>query len=268
MGVVMSMASEAFAQADPYDPSSPNYVGNKAKVKRPRFNASISASAFRSFDEFAEEGAYYEGIVGMYINDNLRSDVTVGYSHPFDLDAERTDRWELEDITLRLLRPSYWKSDSKSQNLAFIGSLTLPTSGTSQDASLYSRLRFTAQYTYRVGRYTFAATPSITAALHEFETADEDGFLRNNPLGVTAGGSVRYAISSKLGVLAAVSIASLFDYDFQNRNVQSISGAVQYALNKKVFLQLSGRWRDRVITNNSLFDDDASQVALTMVYSL
>lgn len=267
-GVVLCMGSLAFAQADPYDPSSPNYVGNKAKVKRPKYNASISASAFRGLDEFAEEGAYYEGVIGTYLNKNLRGDVTVGYSHPLDLDAERTDRWELEDVTLRLLRPSIWKSDSKAQNLSLIGAMRLPTSGTSQDSGLYSSAAVTAQYTYRLKRFTFAAAPRLGLSLHEFETTDEAGFLKNSPVSLGVGGSVRYGITSKLGVVAAARITNLWDYDFNSRNVQTVAGSVQYAVNKKVFLVLSGRWRDRVITNNSLFDDDASSVALTMVYSL
>ncbi len=268
MGVVVSMGSKVMAQADPYDPSSPNYVGNNAKVKIPKFNASVSASAVRGLDEFDEESASYSGVIGMNINDNLRGDVSVGYSHPFDFDAERTDRWELDDVSLRLLKPSIWKSESKSQNVSLIGGLMLPTSGTSTDASLYSQVTLTARYTYRHKKFTYALSPTLVGALHEFETADEAGFRKNSPLGAAVSGSVRWGITRKFGVVAGASIYTLFDYDFNNRNIQSVSGALQYSVNKKMSLALSSRWRSRVITNNSLFDDDASRVALTLVYSI
>lgn len=268
MGIVVSMGSKVWAQADPYDPSSPNYVGNKAKVKRPRFNGSMSATAFRGLDEFAEEGAYYEGVLGFYVNDNLRGDVTVGYSHPLDLDAARTDRWEFEDVSLRLLKPSVWKSDSKAQNLALIGSLRVPTSGTSGDSGLYSAARVSAQYSYRFGKFTLAVVPSLGLSLHEFETADEAGFIKNAPLSLGASSSLRYSITRKLGIVAGLGLTSLYDYDFNNRNIQNVSGSIQYAVNNKTFLVLGMRWRDRIITNNALFDDDASAATLTLVYSL
>jgi len=270
MGIVVSMGSKAFAQADPYDPSSPNYVGNSSKVKVPKYNANISATAFQSLDpeETIELGASYEFLVGRYFNKNLRGDVTVGYSHPFDLDAERPDRWEFDDVSLRLLKPSVWKSDSKNQNLALIGSLRLPTSGTSQDASLYSQARVTAQYSYRYKKWTLAATPTLSLAWHEFETADEDGFLKNSPLGVTVGGSARYGFNSKLGFVAAVSAVNLFDYDFNARTIQAVSGSLQYLVNKKTFIAVVARWRDRTVTNNALFDDSASLVGLNLGYTL
>ena len=274
MAIVVSMGSEALAQADPYDPSSPNYVGNRTKVQIPKYNATLSATAFRSLDTSGEDvfggetGASYELLIGRYFNKNLRGDITFGYSHPFDLDAERPDRWELEDVSLRLLKPSIWKSDSKNQNLALIGSLRLPTSGTSQDASLYSQARLTAQYTYRYKKWTLAATPTLSLAYHEFETADETGFLKNSPVGLTLGGSVRYGFTRKLGFVGAASVTNLFDYDFNSRTVQSVSGSLQYLVNKKTFVAIVARWRDLTVTNNALFDDSASLVGLNVGYTL
>jgi hypothetical protein len=274
MGIVVSMGSKALAQADPYDPSSPNYVGNSSKVKVPKYNATLSATAFQSLDSAGEDefggetGASYEVLIGRYFNKNLRGDVTIGYSHPFDLDAERPDRWEFEDVSLRLLKPSVWKSDSKSQNLALIGSLRLPTSGTSQDASLITQARVTAQYTYRYKKWTLAATPTLSLAYHEFETADEDGFLKNSPVGITVGGSARYGFTRKLGFVAAASATSLLDYDFNTRTVQSVSGSLQYLVNQKTFVAIVARWRDLTVTNNALFDDSASLVGLNVGYTL
>jgi hypothetical protein len=133
---------------------------------------------------------------------------------------------------------------------------------------LYSQARLTAQYTYRYKKWTLAATPALSLAYHEFDTADEAGFLKNSPLGVTVGGSARYGLTRKLGFVASASVTNLFDYDFNSRNVQSVAGSVQYLVNKKIFVALVARWRDRVITNNALFDDSASLVGLNVGYTL
>lgn len=274
MGVVFFLVlgvlgSKGFAQsADPYDPNSPNYVGNKAAIKIPKWNVNVSASAFRSQDEFSETGLYYQGVAGYRFSKDLRGDVSVGYSHTTDFDAENPDRWQFEDITLRLLKPSFWKSEDRSVNVSLIGALDLPTSGTSLDASLYSRFRFSAQATKRWKKFTFAAVPTLGLSWHEFETSDRDGFIKNTPLSAGLSISARYAATSKLGFLGSVAYTGLYDYDFQSRDVQTVAGSVQYLVSQKLFTSLTYRWRDRVVTNNSLFDDDATMFILSMGYTL
>ncbi len=263
VGVLVSMASRAFTQADSNGQSFLNHAAKKLKL-----NASLSVSAMRGFDEFSEESAYYQGVIGMKINENLKTDMSIGYSHPFDFDANRTDRWEIEDVLFRLLKSSIWKNDSKSQNISLTGSISLPTSGTSKDSSLYSQISLTTGYTLNYKKLTFVATPTIVGALHKFDTADEEGFEKNSPLGISLGGSIRYGVTSKLGLALGASIYSMFNYDFNNKNIQTVSGAVEYLVNKKISLSFSGRWRSKVVTNNSLFDDDASFVSLGLVYNI
>ncbi len=267
-GVVMSLGTAAVAQTDPYDPSSPNYVGNKSKVKAPKINTYLSATAFRGLDKLAKPGAYYASTFGLKVGKTLRGALTVGYSHPFDLNADNPDRWEFEDVSLRLVNPTYWKSASKKQNLSLIGALQLPTSGTSRNSGLISRVSLTGRYTYRVRRFTFSLSPRVVGAYHRYETADESGFQKNSPLGASFGGAVRWGISRKWGLVGSASLYTLFDYDFDSRSIQSVSGSVQYSVNRKMSLSLSSSWRDRVITNNSLFDDAASSVSFTLAYSI
>lgn len=267
--VVLSFGFEASAQsADPYDPNSPNYIGNKAKIKRPKWNSTISSSLFRSRDAASETGLYYQGVVGYYFNKKLRGDVTLGYSHSTDLVVANPDRWEFEDISLRLVRPNVWKSKNEKWSSTLIGRFDLPTSGTSQNASQYGRLRTSLQTVTRRGKFTFALVPTLTLAWHEFETRDRDGFIRNSPLALTFAGTARYGVTRRLGVVAAVGYTGVFDYDFNTVNVQVLSASVQYLINKKLFTSVGYRWRDRVLTNNSLFDDDASQLSLSIGYTL
>ncbi len=266
VGMVLSVGSSAFAKAE--SDSQISHVSKTNTIKKLKLNASLSVSAMRGFDEFSEESAYYAGVVGVDVNENLRADMSIGYSHPFDFNASRTDRWEIEDVLLRLSRSSVWENDSKSQNISLIGSMSLPTSGTSRDASLYSQVSVTARYVLNYKKLSFVAAPTIVGALHEFDTADESGFRKNSPLGISLGGSVRYGVTSKLGLVFGASMYSMFDYGFNNRNIQAVSGAVEYLVNKRVSLSLSSRWRSRVITNNSLFDDDASLVALGLIYNI
>lgn len=274
MGVVFfltigALGSKSFAQsADPYDPNSPNYVGNKAAISIPKWNLNVSASTFRGQDEFSETGLYYQGVAGYRFNDKLRGDVSVDYTHTSDLDAENPDRWQFEDVTLRLLNPSFFKNEDRSFNLSLIGAVDLPTSGTSLNAGLYSRLRLSMQATKRWKRLTFAAVPTLGLSWHEFESSDRDGFIKNTPITAGLSLSTRYAFSSKLGALGALSYTELFDYDFQTQGVQSVSGSIQYLVSQKLFTSFTYRWRDRVITNNSLFDDDATMFILSMGYTL
>lgn len=268
MGVVALVSMGAFAQSDPYDPSSPNYVGNKAKVKLPKWNANIEASLLRGFDKLSEEAAYYQALVGYSFSKSLKGNVMLGYSHPLDGDAENPDRWQLEDVRLQLTNPSIWKSESKAQNLSLVGSLSLPTSTTSQNAGQIFSSSIGARFSHRWSKFTFLASPRLVASWHQYETRDQDGYVKNSPLGLSFGLTLRYAVSRKAALLTGASLYSAFDYDFGNKNVQTVFGAVQYTLTKKSYLVLSARWRDRILSNNSLFDDDASMASLSFGYSI
>ena len=266
---ILSLGSNGYAQsADPYDPNSPNFVGNKTKIKRPKWNAAISSTVFRTQDEAAETGLYYDAVIGYYFNKKLRGDVTIGYSHTTDFDAANPDAWEFEDISLRLVSPSIWKSENRKWSATWINRFDLPTSNTSQNAGQLGRLRSTMQTVTRWNKFTFAVIPTLGLAWHEFETTDRDGFVKNSPLGLSLSASARYAFTRKIGFVVAGGYTTLFDYDFDTTNVQAITGSLQYLVNKKLFTSINFRWRDRVLTNNSLFDDDTNLFSLSLGYTL
>lgn len=267
-GIVMSLGTTVVAQSTTTVSGSSTSNKNSVKIKKSKYTASISASAVRGLDEFSEESAAYEGSVGMKINKDWSAGLTVGYSHPFDFDAERTDRWELEDVELSASRVSIWKSDSKKGNLSLGALILLPTSGTSSDSGMYSKVSVWTSYTHKVGRFTFGVTPQLVGAYHQFETTSESGFIKNSPLAVALGTSVGFKISKKWSLGAGAKVYSYFDYDFNNKNLQIFSGSLGYKATKKISLSLATAWRSRVITNNSLFDDDASSVSFTLTYSI
>jgi len=263
------IGTSAYSQsADPYDPSSPNYVGNKAKIKRPKWSASVSSTLFGTQDPASELGLFYDGVLGYFFNKNLRGDVTLSYSHTSDFNASQPSRWQFEDISLRLLRPSIWKSKNSKWSSTLISRLDLPTSQTSQNSGQFGRLNFSFQTVTRWKKFTFAFVPRLGLSWHEYETQDRDGVLKNSPLSGALSVSARYSLTKKIGFVVATGLTTLIDYDFNNQNVQVVSGSIQYLVNKKVFVSGGFRWRDRVVTNNSLFDDDASLMSLSIGYTL
>lgn len=254
------------AQSDPYDPNSPNYIGKRARA--PKFNAQLSAMGFRSPDEFSDTGMYYEGYLGFSLTEKLKGGVIAGYSHPTDFDAQNPKRWRFEDVQFRLIHPSYWTSKDKKARLNLSASLSAPTSGTSINAGMITSGQLAAQYVYSLGKVSLSLTPGITAAYHEYETQDEDGFIKNSPLGFTAGGSLRYQVFSKLGAVVGASLYNYFDYDFTNYNIQTYRASIDYSPTNKIILMVGTRWRNRVISNNSLFDEDAFIYYLNVTYTL
>lgn len=267
----MFAASQVIAQTDPYDPSSPNYVGKtKGKAKKrkyPKITGSVAATFFSGIEENSEPGLVYDGVAGFKISEKYNGSIGLSYSHPTDFTADRPDRWEFEDVRIRIMRPSVWQSESKKQRLNLYGTFYLPTSGTSQDASLYSSARLRAQFTHSYRRFLFSASPTLALAYHEYETADEAGFVKNSPLGLSFGLSARFQASRRLGLNLGASLYSYVDYDFNNYNVETISTSADFAVTKKTYLAAGFRWRDRRITNNSLFDEDAILGYVSLSYN-
>lgn len=255
---------------DPTDPTSPNYQGAgklKSKIKKAkRWRGSFTTLGFRSFDEFGETGAYYEGNFAYKLGKKWSTDVTVAYSHPFDLDAERSDRWEWEDVRFRLVNPSVWKSSNGRSNVALRMNYSAPVSGTSQDASSFGSVSVSAPFTYSKGRMLYILTPVLLGAYHEFETADVFGFTPNSPFGVALTGAVRVTLTKSLSLLGSSFIYTFFDYEGRNRNLTEVAASLQFKLSRKVVGSVGWRRRDRIVTNNSFFDDDALRTSASLTY--
>ncbi len=257
---------QAIAQStDPNDPTSPNYKG-KLKTYEKKFSGSAGISFGTGFDEFSESFGIYN-FSGNYALGASSITINAEYAHPLDGDAENERRWEFEDLDIVWNAPAFKPVEISGQKINLVPRLNYraPISGTSQDASTYGTITGTLIGSTNVGRFTFILSPRLALSHFEFETADQDGFVKNVPVAAIMVGAIRMTVIKNLFLTTSAFYYGGWDYDGNSVPVNGVSGNLYYQLNPKVGLTAFAGWRDRVFSNNSLFDSETSSMGLGVI---
>lgn len=247
---------EALSQG--YSASEALLMGSK------RWNAVVSQSFSRGIDEF-DDALISNTALNYSYRINKKSALvlygefdTIAYRQDGELfnneDADKR-RFGLSDLILGYSRPNIWKG--KKQNINYFGRIALPTSFTAQDATTIASVRNSFVYRYRpTGKLILLARALMDVNAHELDTADEFGFVVNSPFAVgwTAGAS--YRILSQLIAVANYSNYYRLNYNDDWDTIQTISFSMNYNVTAVAALFAGYTYRDRVVTNDDLFDDD------------
>lgn len=166
-------------------------------------------------------------------------------------------RYGLTDLSISYTRPSVWSD--KYNRLVWTSNLSLPTSRASQRNSLIADLSTGLALRYQPQR-GLIITPSVGAYYREytFDTANVFGTQANSPLGYRYGLSTSYVFNSWF--IGAANYSQVRRYDFFNDWMTIQSGTVALIANATDVLNISVgyNWRDRIITNEPLFDRNKS----------
>lgn len=265
---ILAMTLPSLAQSnDPNDPSSPNYKKSVTKQVKDRWMFSVMGQTGRAMQEFSETYMYY-AVTGTYLLDKGSLTFTADYSHPLDLDTPDKDPWELGDPSVTYNSPSLFGFKFLGQDVNVVSrvSYLAPVSSTSQDTSSYGMLVGTLNAVASTGRFTFIASPSLLLSYHGYETADEFGFSPNYPVMARLGGTVRAQIWKNLSATATGYMQNAWAYQGQSILIQGMSSNLIYQVRPDTTLLAFVSWRDRMVTTNSLFDDDTVQTGLGLIY--
>jgi hypothetical protein len=254
-----------FGQADPNDPASPNYRGKKS-VYQKKYFATVAASMGRGFDEFSESfGAY--SFSGSYALGKSSITLNMDYTHPLDGDTDDSNPWRFDDVELVWNAPAFEPLNIGGRKVNLVPRVTYraPISGTSQSAHSYGTVIGTLIGVMNVGRYAFILSPRINLSYHEFDTADEVGNIKNAPVAASLVGAIRVSVIKNLFFTASAFAHNGWAYDGSPVPVNGVSSNLFYQATPKVGLTAFIGWRDRVYSNNSLFDDETSNMGLGLI---
>ncbi len=254
-----------FGQADPNNPTSPNYRG-KSSGPQKKYFATLGASMGRGFDEFAESVGTYN-FSGSYVAGDSSFTLNADYIHPLDGDTDDTQPWRFEDVEIVWNAPALNPIKVADRSINLVPRLTYraPVSGTSRAANSFGSLEGNLIALMNVGRFAFILSPRISLSYHEFETADEAGEIKNVPVAATLVTAVRMSVINNLFFTVSAFAQHGWDYDFGSAPVNGAASNLYYQVTPKWGLQAFVSWRDRVYTNNSLFDDETSELGLGLI---
>ncbi len=262
---IVLLSTFGFAQTDPNDPTSPNYRG-KSKTYQKKYFASFGATVGQGFDEFSEAFGVYS-FSGSYALDKSSITTNIEYSNPLDGDTADVAPWRFEDVEFVWNAPSLKPIILGGKTVTFSPRVIYraPVSDTARNAFSYGTLIGTLIGSLSEGRFTFIVSPSINLSYHEFDTANKAGTIKNIPLAGSIAATVRVTLVKNLFLTGSAFFYNGWDYDFNQIPVNGASSNIYYQVNPKLGLTAYVSWRDRVLTNNSLFDDETSNMGLGFI---
>lgn len=231
-----------------------------------RWNFVATQSFSRGFDELNDTFFSITNLSVSYrVNNWSALSLSTGYDaialkqdgSIFNNEDPNPDRFGMTDTTISWSIPRIWSTKSSSLNYAL--SLTAPTSRTSQRATLIGGAFNGLVYRYRpTGKLLLFARGGLTNNVHSKDTADVQGFERNARFGVSYGAGLSYTVLKSLIASTSYSQFQRVTYDNFTDNIQTFRVSLNYIASSQVNIFAGYRFRDTVITNDQLFDDDKS----------
>lgn len=226
----------------------------------------FNATATRGLDEFADTWSSVNELSLSYRLDSKSAlGLNIGYETVlyekggalFDNEDRDPGRFGVTDLDISYTRPKVWSD--KYNRLVWSSTISFPSSRASQRNSLVIEGSSSLALRYQPNA-KIIITPSLGAYYRQFrfDTSNAFGTQPNSPFGSFLGLSGSYIINKYLIGSASYSQTLRYDFFADWRVIQS--AVAQLTVNATDTLNLSAgyRWRDRMITNEPLFDDDRS----------
>ncbi len=191
---------------------------------------------------------------------------SVGYNRPSANEVENPDRYGATDSTLGYsIRRLIHLQNGIEADGDF--KITLPTSTISNRASLQALVGPALSVRYPLYKQKLYARTAHEAAygFYRYETADEAGYRYNSPWMFTNGVGLGLRIY-KTTTAVDYDFTHLIDYADTRINVQTLRVSLGVAVTGQASVAAYARWRDRVVTDNALFDTDTRVIGLSFRY--
>ncbi len=236
----------------------------------------LGTSAFRSRDELSDYFGSVSGSMAYKVHSKLLLTSSLQYEYityksggAFLVNQDNPRNFGFGDLRLGFSAPRIFNLPNIKSFVNFSGGINLPTSTNSLDAGQYYSSNFTvSMISFVTPKFLINSYSSILHAAHQFEEANATGSLLNSPFGLRAGANLSYNLIKGLTAFSGYDLNARFEYSNGVRNIQTFSAGLQYAFTDKIYFSGSTVWRDELISNDVVFDDDKSFYSIGVDYIL
>lgn len=240
---------------------------SNAKNKTTPYSTSLSANMSRGVDEL--EHTY--GNLGLGISysftKNLSMSGNISYYNEFTKYEEPGIRG-FEDLLLILNHKTY-KSSTGDFSLGTNLTLTLPSSKTSRDASLRFGISGGIVMDKKINnRLNINYTSQAGYLNHEYETMDKSGSAQNPHFIIKNSLALRLKILKSLSWFTNGSFVTYWDYGNSQVDINLIKTQINWKLTSDTSTFLQYSWKNKVVSNYSLFDDENVKIIVGATFML
>lgn len=260
----VSVYSQAQVSSDPSNPTSIGYSkkDGKGKAESP-WTYAASTSAVRGLDYYAKVYMSYSLTTIYKLKKNQSISANLEYAAPADGMVDFPEDWGFEDISISYTKSEAFDIFENGKTSLRIG-LGLPTSKTSQNASLRTSVSASIPTSFRWKGNSFVVSPGLGLSLHKYEEADEAGTKENSPFYMNLSLVASRTLYKSLSGSISAGLVNYANYDFHFKQIQSLGLSLSVPIYKTASLTGGYSWRDRILSHNAAFDDDRSKYFLSL----
>lgn len=225
----------------------------------------IRTGMSRNQDEFSDAFSATSLSISRPLEKNRTFSFSTSYNQPVTTDQDVVRRYGFGDVDLGIGYENLYSFSDVGQ-LAGNLSFTLPTSRASRYASMRGAVTGGLSTSWKLpSNFSLSSNHSLTAYSYKYDTADADGNTYNSPFGLTntVGAGWGY---KQLRLNAGAGLYYTQNFAGTDITVQSFTSSVAYTFAANITTALGFSWRDRILTNNSLFDDDTTVTSFSVSY--
>ena len=239
-------------------------VTGNSRTRLPEPNAlqgEISSSLGRGFDYYAD----YFSTLGLSMSYKMSGSwVLKGeaeYRHVFtEFEERHTDSFE--DTVVGIANSSFYRDSESGFNIDGGLKLRLPTSETSRRAGTRFVTGLGVNLSMPIGRARIVQSTSYSYYNQQFDTADEAG-LEPNPIhAVGLGLGVSLQLTSWLTWSVGGQLHTIWDLESDRDRIEGFSSSLDAEIDRIWSISLAIQTRNKILSNNSLFDDDTTLISL------
>ena len=233
-----------------------------------KLHGSISTSAFNNQDQYSDGFWSVRAQLSYELQDDLQAYMDWAYLSPFTSAEEDVRQFGIRNLSVGLTKDIYGKQfgSGLSFSLLGIGELTAPLSDTAQDAGMRGGVTGGLLTNSVYKKFILSTSHFGIYENYEYETANNLGTEYNNPYWISNGVSLTWLTTRKFNIRGGYSYAYSENFAGTPTPIQSISGAMTFIPTREFALSVFFLWRDRLLTNNDMFDDDTTRTGASIRY--
>ena len=239
-------------------------IGKKPEERG--WGGSIRTGLSKSQDEYSEFFSSTSFSLSRGLRNGKSLSISTSYAQPVSDDRDKVQRFGMGDLNVTLGFDEIFRFNESGSMAGSLG-VTAPTSRASRNSSMNGAVNGSVSTSWKLPKaIRFSTSHSLTLYSYQYDTASERGGPYNSPFGTSNGISLGWGAN---GFRLRGSYSLYYTKNYANTEiwVQSVGTSVSYSVTKSISAALGFSWRDRIITNNSLFDDDTTVTSLSASYS-
>lgn len=236
------------------------------KAPQKSWSGSLRTGMSKNQDEYSDWFSSTSASFSRTLFGKTSFSASTSYSQPVSDDQDRVKRYGIGDLNFSLSFAELYRFNDSGTLTGSLG-VTAPTSRASRKASLNGSFAGGLGSSWKLpNNFSFGTRHNVTVYSYQFDTANANGTSYNSPFGLSNGVNLGFSYK-RFNLGTNYSLYYTKNYADTEITVQSVGANMGFKVTQYFSVAAGYSWRDRILTNNSLFDDDTSVTSFSAAVS-